>query len=180
MSKCCFFVVKGLHGVGKECAEVGPGVLFFWHCIPSADLQGELGEQLHVVNAFQNCPVHVEGIFGIAEFLNAVVLTAKILVDGATRVLESVKEIGDFANVGSVERDKMLVECLDHFKSQGLMCIFIIRKNVRDNSVRDCVDDVKDTSKVDVRVLREVGESPVVFGLRNADLGDVIGFRSLI
>ena len=53
-----------------------------------------------MVNAFQNCPVHVEGILGIAEFLNAVVLMAKILVDGATIVLGSVKEIGDFTNVG--------------------------------------------------------------------------------
>ena len=37
------------------------------------------------------------------------------------------------------------------------MCIFVIREDVRDNSVRDCVDDVKDTSKVGVRVVREVG-----------------------
>ena len=53
MSKCCFFVVKSLHGVGKECAEVGPGVLGFRHCIPSADLQGELGEQLRPITAAQ-------------------------------------------------------------------------------------------------------------------------------
>ena len=52
--------------------------------------------------------------------------------------------------------------------------------DVRDNSVRDRVDDVKDTSKVGVRVMREVGGSPVVFGLRNVDLVNVIGFKSLV
>ena len=79
-------------------------MLVFGHCISSADLQGELGEQLHVVNAFQNCPVHIEGILGITEFLNAVVLTANIFVYGATRVVGSVKEVSDFANVCSAER----------------------------------------------------------------------------
>ena len=79
VSKCSLFVVQGLHGVGEECAEVGPGVLDFRHCIPSADLQGELGEQLYVVDAFQNSLVHVEGILGIAEFLNAAILMAKYL-----------------------------------------------------------------------------------------------------
>ena len=59
-----------------------------------------------MVNAFQNCPVHVECILGITEFLNAVVLTTKILVDGATSAVGSVKEISDFANVGSAERGK--------------------------------------------------------------------------
>ena len=69
VSKCSLFLVQGLHGVSEECAEVGPGVLFFGHCIPSVDLQGELGEQLRVVNTFQNSRVHVAGILGIAEFL---------------------------------------------------------------------------------------------------------------
>ena len=33
-----FFIVEGLHSVGEKGGEVGPGVLFFGHCIPSADL----------------------------------------------------------------------------------------------------------------------------------------------
>ena len=73
--------MQGLHGVGEERAEVWPGVLVARHDIPSVNLQGELGEQLHVVNAFQNCRLHIEGVLGITEFLNAVVLTAQILVD---------------------------------------------------------------------------------------------------
>ena len=35
-------------------------------------------------------------------------------------------------------------------------------------------------ASVGVRVVREVGRSPVVFGLRNVDLGGVIAFRSLV
>ena len=31
ISKCCFFIVKGLHGAGEECAEVGQGVPYFRH-----------------------------------------------------------------------------------------------------------------------------------------------------
>ena len=65
-------------------------------------------------------------------------------------------------------------------KSLGLMCIFVIREDVRDNSVRDRVDDVEDTSKIGARVVREGGGSPVVFGLRNVDLVNVIGFKSLV
>ena len=91
VSKCCFLVVQGLHSVGKERAEVRPGVLVARHCIPSVDLQGELGE-------------HIEGILGITEFLHAVVLTAKILVDGATRVVGSIKEVSDFADVSSAKQ----------------------------------------------------------------------------
>ena len=60
------------------------------------------------------------------------------------------------------------------------MCIFVIREEVRDNSVRDHVDDVEDTSKIDVRVVREVGGGPVVLGLRNVDLGYVVGFSGLV
>ena len=54
VSKCGFLIVQGLHGVGEERAEVRPGVLVVRLCIPSVNLQGELGEQLHVVNTFQN------------------------------------------------------------------------------------------------------------------------------
>ena len=150
MSKCCFFVVKGMHGVGEECTEVGPGVLDFRHCIPSANLQGELGEQLHVVDAFQNSRVHVESILGIAEFLNAAVLAANILVDGATRVVGSVKEIGDFANVGSTERSETFFKRLKYFASKGLMGVVFIRVDVCNKSVRDRVDDVENTGKIGV------------------------------
>ena len=130
-----------------------------------------------MLNAFHNCPVHIEGILGITEFLNAVVLTAKILVNGATRVIGSVIEVSDFAHVGSAERGKKFFEGLEHFESCGLMCIFVIREDVRDNSVKDRVDDVEDTSKIGVRVVRAVGRGFVVFGLRNVDFGGLIGFR---
>ena len=100
VSKCSFLVVQGLHGVGEERAEVRPGVLVVRFCIPSASLQGELGGQLYVVNAFQNCRVHIEGKLGITEFFSAVVLAAKILPDGAAQVVGSIKDVGDFADVG--------------------------------------------------------------------------------
>ena len=142
------------------------------HGIPSANLQGELGEQLNVVNAFQNFYLHIEGKLGITEFFNEVVLAAKILVDGAARVVGIIKEVGDFADVGSTKCGEAFFEGLEHFKSRGLMCsIFVIREEVRDDSVRDRVDDVEDTSKIDVRVVREVGGGPVALGLGDLDLG---------
>ena len=61
VSKSGFLVVQGLHGVGEECAEVRPGVLANMLLVPNANLQGELWEQLHVVNASQKYRVHVEG-----------------------------------------------------------------------------------------------------------------------
>ena len=128
VSKCSFLVVQGLHSFGEELAEGRLGVLVFGHGIPSANLQGELGEQLHVVNAFQNCRVHIEVILGIAEFLNAVVLTAQILVNGAARVVGSIKEVGDFAYVGSAKRCEAFFEGLERFKSRGLMCISVVRE----------------------------------------------------
>ena len=61
------------------------------------------------------------------------------------------------------------------------MCIFVIREEVRDNSVRNRVNDVEYTSKIDVRVLvREVGRGPVVLGLCNVNLGYVVNFRGLV
>ena len=93
--------------------------------------------------------------------LNSVVLTAKILVDGAACVVGSIKEVGDFADVGSTKRGEVFFTGLEHFKSRGLMCIFVIREEVRDNSVRDRVNDVEDTSKIGVRVVCEVGGGPV-------------------
>ena len=64
VSKSSFLVVQGLHGVSEERAEVRPGVLTD-RLLLSANLQGELWDQLHVVNASQNCRVHVEGKPGI-------------------------------------------------------------------------------------------------------------------
>ena len=114
------------------------------------------------------------------SFFNAAILTAKILVNGATRVVGRVKEIGNFADVGSVKYSKAFSEGLEHFKSRGLMCTFVIREEVRNDSVRDRVDDVEFTSKMDVRVVREVDGGPVVIGLGNVDLGYVVGFRGLV
>ena len=65
VSKSSFLIVQGLHGAGEECAEVGPGVLSNGLRVSSANLQGELWEQLHVVNTFQNCCVNVEDKPGI-------------------------------------------------------------------------------------------------------------------
>ena len=49
----------------EECAEVWSGVFNGRLFVPSANLQGELWEQLHVVNASENRGVHVEGKPGI-------------------------------------------------------------------------------------------------------------------
>ena len=62
-----------------------------------------------MVDALENGHVHVEGILGIAEFLNAAILTAKILINGAACVVGSIKDVGDFADVGSVKRGKALL-----------------------------------------------------------------------
>ena len=83
-----------------------------------------------VVDAFQNSRVHVESILDITEFFNAAVLATKILVNGATCVIWSVKEIGDFANVGSAKHSEMFFEPLKHFESRGLMGIVFIRVDI--------------------------------------------------
>ena len=51
VSKRSFLVVQDLHGVGEERAEVRPCVLANRLLVPSENLEGELWEQLHVVNA---------------------------------------------------------------------------------------------------------------------------------
>ena len=61
-----------------------------------------------------------------------------------------------------------------------MICIFVVREEVRDGSVRDCINDAEDTSKIGVRVVREVGGGPVVLGLGDVDLSYVIGFRGLM
>ena len=94
VSKSSFLAVQDLHGIGEKRAEVRPGVLTNGLFIPSANLQGKLWEQLHEVIASQNCRVHVEGKPGIMQFFDAVVLATKILVDGAARVVGSIKDGG--------------------------------------------------------------------------------------
>ena len=88
--------------------------------------------------------------------------------------------MGDFADVGSAKRGKAFFGCLEHFRSQGLMCIFVIREEVCDDSVRNRVNDVEVTSKIGVRVVFEVGGGPVVLDLGNVDFGYVVSFRGLI
>ena len=51
MSESCFFIVQGLHGLSEEGAKDGPGVVFFRFGVLSANLQGELRQKLHVMNA---------------------------------------------------------------------------------------------------------------------------------
>ena len=46
-----------------------------------------------------------------------------------------------------------------------MICIFAVREEVCGDSVRDRINDVEDTSKIGVRVVREVGGGPVVLGL---------------
>ena len=57
------------------------------------------------------------------------------------------------------------------------MGIFFIRVDVCDKSVRDRVDDVKNTGKIGVREVGEVGGSLVVVGLFNVDPGNASGYR---
>lgn len=66
VSRSSFLVVQGLHSIGEEHAEVRPGVLAVRPFVPSVNLQGELWEQLHVVNAREDRRVHIEGKLGIA------------------------------------------------------------------------------------------------------------------
>ena len=133
-----------------------------------------------MVDALENGHVHVEGILGIAEFFNAAILTSKVLVNGATCVVGCIKEVSDFANVSGAKRSETFFECLEHFESRCLMGIIFVRVDVGDESHRDRVKDVEDTGKVGVRVVREVGGSSVVLGLCDVNLGDIIGFRSLV
>ena len=55
-----------------------------------------------------------------------------------------------------------------------------IREEVRDNCVRDCIDDVEDTRcKIGVSVVREVGRGLIVLGLGVVDFGNALSLRWL-
>ena len=107
-------------------------------------------------------------------------MAAKIPIDGVSRAVGSIKDGGDFGDVGSAKCGEAFCESLQHFDGRCLIYIFVVREEVRDNSVRDRVDDVEDTSKIGARVEREVGGGPVVLDLSDVDFGYVIGFRRLI
>ena len=143
--------------------------------VPSANLQGELWEQLHVVNAGENRRVHVEGKFRVAEFLNAVILAAKILVNCAGSVIKGIKVGGDFDDVGNAKRGETFLKGLQNFKSQGLISMLVIREEVSNDDVWDGADDVKDTHKIGV-----ICGGLVVLGLSIVDLGNALGYRRLI
>ena len=58
--------------------------------------------------------------------------------------------------------------------------VFVIRGEVHNNSIRDGVDDVKDTRKIDVSKVRVVYRDLVVLGLIIVDLGNTLSLRRLI
>ena len=103
----------------------------------------------------------------------------KILVNDGSRVIGSIQDGGDFDDVGNAKRGKAFLEGLQHFKSRGLICIFVLREGVRNDSVRDCIDDVKDAHKIGVSVVHEVGRGLVVLGLRVVDFGNALSLRKL-
>ena len=179
VSKCSLFIVQGLHSVGKERAKVWPGVFDGRLFVPRVNLQGELWEQLHVVNAGENCRVHVEGKLGIALFFDAVILAAQILVDCICCVVGSIKDGSDFDAIGSVKRGETFLEGLQNFKSQGLISMPVIGEEVSNNGVCKGVDDVKDTRKIGVPKVRVVGGGLVVFGLSVVNFSKALSFRRL-
>ena len=61
-----------------------------------------------------------------------------------------------------------------------MICIFIVREEVRNDGIGDGVDDVKDTRKIGVSKVSVVGRGFVVFGLSDVDSGEVSSFRRLI
>ena len=107
------------------------------------------------------------------------VLVAKILVDGGSCIVGSINDGGDFDNVSSMKRGEAFLEGLQHFKSRGLICVLVVREEVHNNSVGNCVDNVYDTRKIGVSVVRKVGRGLVVLGLGVVDLGNALGGRRL-
>ena len=57
------------------------------------------------------------------------------------------------------------------------MCV--VGEEVRNDSVRDDIDDIRDTRKIGVSVVREVCEDFVVLGLSVVDLGNALCDRRL-
>ena len=147
--------------------------------VPSGNLQCELCEQLHVVNASENRCVYVERKCHVGEFFNAVILAAKILVICAGSVVGGTEVGGDFDDVGSAKHDGAYLEGLQNFKSRGLISMLVIREEVNNDGVWDGVDDVKDTHKIGVSIVRVVWGGLVVLGLSVVNLGNGFGDRRL-
>ena len=99
---------------------------------------------------------------------------AKILVDGDSYAIGSIKDDSDFDDVSSAKRGEAFLEDLQHFKSQGSSGIFVVREEVSYDSI---IDDVEDTHKIGVSV---VCRRFVMFGLSDVSFGYVISFRRLI
>ena len=72
MSKSCFFIVQGLHGLSEEVTEDGLRVFTFRFGIPSVDLESELQKEFHVMHTCQGRRVYVECKNFILELLDAV------------------------------------------------------------------------------------------------------------
>ena len=96
-----------------------------------------------MVNTSEHRRVHVESKFCIAYFFNAVVLLSKILVDCAcSGVLGGIEDGGDLNDIGSAKRGEAFFEGLQNFKGRGLIGMFFIREEARDDCVQDSIDDV--------------------------------------
>ena len=65
------------------------------------------------------------------------------------------------------------------FKTQGLMSMLVIREEVRNDSVREGIDDVKDTCTIGVSLVRVVCGGLVVLGLSVVDSGNALRDRGL-
>ena len=85
------------------------------------------------------------------------------------------------AGIGSssAKRGDAFLKGLQNFKSWGLICMLIVMEEVRNDSIRDCIDDVHDTRKIGASVVREVCRGLVVLGLGVVDLGNALGNRRL-
>ena len=106
-------------------------------------------------------------------------MAAKIFVDGGPNVVGSIEDDGDFDNVGSAKRGQAFLKGLQHFKGRGLISMLVVREEMHNNSVRDGVDDIQDTHKIGVSVVRKVCRGFVVLGLGVVDLGNALGDRRL-
>ena len=104
---------------------------------------------------------------------------AKILVNCAGSVVGGIEDGCDVDNVSSAKRGEALLKGLQNFKSQGLISMLVIREEVHNDSVGGCVNDVKNTHKISVSVVRVVYIGLVVLGLSVVDLGNPLIDRSL-
>ena len=108
-----------------------------------------------------------------------VILAVKIFADGGSCVVGGIEDGRDFDDAGSAKRGKGFLEGLQDFKGQGLICMLVIREEVHNDSVRECVDDVQDTRKIGVSVVYVPCRGLVMFGLGVVDLGNALGARRI-